>query len=534
MRTFCFFIMATMLMAMGPLFATGIELFNQPYDLNGSAYTSAWDPSVPVDYEVADNFGAVNMPFNKFVFYGVTALWDDVNVQWLPSPPLAVEPFKIKFYEYEEGWTEPIPGIYAPTTGIYTIRMYDAFGDGWNGGMLDVYVNGVLTLNDITLAAGTGPEDVTFAANTGDYITTVYTAGMWAYENWYQILDPELNVIATDGIPYTSPPTGLGTGPTYILYEPTWSSPSYSFNLPVTVTFIGPWSGAWNLYKFEAYLPQNIPMTEGWASAQIDIPSGSGVWFLWLNSSTGDDNSHQRMGAKSNPAFAYIASPNAPKEQLYNDLAFELWYEEPNVPVELSSFSAVLTAENLVKLNWVTQSETGVQGYYLYRSNTDVLDGATLVSPLIEAANSSEQHSYSYTDSELYEAGMYYYWLQNIDLNGNTDFHGPVSVNFSATGQEITPEIPAVTELKSIYPNPFNPTAIIPFSVAEKTNVGIRIFNTRGQLLRHFDLAERAPGNYQIAWDGKDSSGKECSSGIYYIVLNAGKDTFQRKAVLQK
>jgi len=129
---------------------------------------------------------------------------------------------------------------------------------------------------------------------------------------------------------------------------------------------------------------------------------------------------------------------------------------------------------------------------------------------------------------------MYYYWLQNIDLNGNTDFHGPVSVNFSATGQEITPEIPAVTELKSIYPNPFNPTAIIPFSVAEKTNVGIRIFNTRGQLLRHFNLAERAPGYYQVAWDGKDFNGNSCSSGIYYIVMNAGKETFQRKAVLQK
>ena len=129
MRTFCFFIMAAMLMAMGPLFATGIELFNQPYYLGGSAYTSAWDPSVPVDYEVADNFSAVNMPFNKFVFYGVTANWDD---NWFPSPPAAVEPFKIKFYQYVDGWTEPQPGIIAPTTGTYTIRMYDDWGDGWD------------------------------------------------------------------------------------------------------------------------------------------------------------------------------------------------------------------------------------------------------------------------------------------------------------------------------------------------------------------------------------------------------------------
>lgn len=204
------------------------------------------------------------------------------------------------------------------------------------------------------------------------------------------------------------------------------------------------------------------------------------------------------------------------------------------LPVELSSFSAVLTAENLVNLTWVTQSETGVQGYYIYRSNSEVLEDAILISPLVEATNSSEQHSYTYTDSELFEEGMYYYWLQNVDLNGNVDFHGPVSVNFSTTNEEITPEIPTVTELKSIYPNPFNPTAVIPFSIAKTAKVEIRIFNTRGQLLRHFNLAERAPGYYQVAWDGKDFNGNSCSSGIYYIVMNAGKETFQRKAVLQK
>lgn len=208
--------------------------------------------------------------------------------------------------------------------------------------------------------------------------------------------------------------------------------------------------------------------------------------------------------------------------------------DAPTVPVELSSFSAVLTAENLVNLTWVTQSETGVQGYYIYRSNSEVLEDAILISPLVEATNSSEQHSYSYTDSELFEEGMYYYWLQNVDLNGNVDFHGPVSVNFSTTNEEITPEIPTVTELKSIYPNPFNPTAVIPFSIAKTAKVEIRIFNTRGQLLRHFNLAERAPGYYQVAWDGKDFNGNSCSSGIYYIVMNAGKETFQRKAVLQK
>ena len=209
-------------------------------------------------------------------------------------------------------------------------------------------------------------------------------------------------------------------------------------------------------------------------------------------------------------------------------------FDDGTVPVELSSFTAVLTAENNVNLIWVTQTETGVQGYYIYRNVSDELEDAILVSPLIEGLNSSEQQTYTFTDSEIFEPGTYYYWLQNVDYSGDMDFHGPVSVVFSNADQEITPELPLLTQLHDVFPNPFNPTAIIPFSVAKSAEVDIRIFNSRGQLMRHYSLANRAPGTYQIVWDGKDSNGRECSTGVYYIRMDAGKETYQRKAVLMK
>ncbi len=533
MRRFCFFITATLLIGMGSLFAVPIQLFNHPYLLSGTAYTSAWDPNTNTDYEIADNFNDVNMPINKVVFYGVTANFEGTLI---PSPPDPIEPFFIKFYEFEEGWTEPDPGVLATSTGTYTVRLYDDYGDGWDYASLDVLVNGTLVLDNITLPSGFGPQDFTFPANAGEYVTTVYSGGEYPQENWYQILDPGAAVLRTDGDPVNQiAPTGIGSPSMFVVFPPTWSTPVYSFTLDVSSTYVEPWFGDWIVYRFEALLPSDVIMNEGWVSAQIDAVNGSGIWFLWLNSDIGDDNCFQRLGgSKGNSGLARIVSPNAPKDQISNDLGFELWYDEPNVPVELSSFSAVLSAEESVQLNWVTQSETNVQGYYIYRSNANALEGATLISPLIQAANSSEQHHYTYLDSELFAEGVYFYWLQNVDLNGNTDFHGPVSVNYSASSEEISPEIPAVTELQHVYPNPFNPNAVIPFSVAQTARVEIRIFNTRGQLMRHFDLAERAPGNYQIAWDGKDSAGADCSSGIYYFVMNAGKEIFQRKAVLQK
>jgi len=47
-------------------------------------------------------------------------------------------------------------------------------------------------------------------------------------------------------------------------------------------------------------------------------------------------------------------------------------------------------------------------------------------------------------------------------------------------------------------------------------------------------VGPKNPGYYQISWDGKDINGKACGSGVYYIIMKAGKQTFQRKAVLMK
>lgn len=208
--------------------------------------------------------------------------------------------------------------------------------------------------------------------------------------------------------------------------------------------------------------------------------------------------------------------------------------EEPSTPVELSSFTALVTSENFVNLSWVTQSETGVQGYHIYRSTSSVLSNALAVSPLIESLNSLEQQVYQFTDTELYEDGTYYYWLECVDFGGDVYYHGPVSVFYTTADDDPVPEIPLFTQLQAVYPNPFNPVAYIPFSIAEAAEVNFRIYNSRGQLLRSLDLGTREPGYHRIVWDGTDANGKACGNGVYYFIMNAGKDSFQRKAVLLK
>ncbi|MDY0151430.1 MAG: FlgD immunoglobulin-like domain containing protein, partial [Candidatus Cloacimonas sp.] len=207
---------------------------------------------------------------------------------------------------------------------------------------------------------------------------------------------------------------------------------------------------------------------------------------------------------------------------------------ETTLPVELSLFTAILTAQNKVKLSWVSQSETGLSGYYVYRSISNQLSTAQMISPLIQGTNSSEQHTYQFTDSELFEEGIYYYWLQSYNMDGSSEYYGYVLVNYSLTNNNDIPEIPIVTGLNCIFPNPFNPVTFIAYSLKESSSVTFNIYNSRGQLVRKIDNAPTEEGLHRVQWDGRDNAGKSCSSGLYVIRMLAGKQTFIHKAILMK
>ena len=78
--------------------------------------------------------------------------------------------------------------VYACT---HTCRITDTFGDGWNGGVIKIQVNGVDVLTNIgPTLPGAGPLDFTFSANAGDVIAVIQTtAGSWPSEMRAQILD---------------------------------------------------------------------------------------------------------------------------------------------------------------------------------------------------------------------------------------------------------------------------------------------------------------------------------------------------------
>jgi len=207
---------------------------------------------------------------------------------------------------------------------------------------------------------------------------------------------------------------------------------------------------------------------------------------------------------------------------------------DATLPVELSSFTANINSQGGITVMWATQSETGVNGYYINRATVNNLSEALRISSLIPASNTSQQQVYVYNDNELYEPGTYYYWLEIQDIDGVVSYYGSRSVTFGGNGNNGTPEIPLVTGIRSIYPNPFNPSATIMYELDQPANVNIEIYNNRGQIVRSFNLGQQEKNRYKLLWDGTDNSGSACGTGIYFVKMQAGKETFVKKAALVK
>jgi len=207
--------------------------------------------------------------------------------------------------------------------------------------------------------------------------------------------------------------------------------------------------------------------------------------------------------------------------------------ESETLPIELSSFSATVINNGKVRLDWITLSETGVNGYYLLRGRNANMSNAFVVSPLILATNTSSQTVYAFEDREIPESGTYYYWLQHEFMNGAITYHGPTIAEVT-DGSGNIPLPPTVTALNKPYPNPFNPTLNISYSIASPALVKLDIYNSRGQLVNSIFDGQKQAGNYITRWNGKDLAGNSVSTGTYFVRMSAGKYESTQKVVLIK
>jgi hypothetical protein len=202
---------------------------------------------------------------------------------------------------------------------------------------------------------------------------------------------------------------------------------------------------------------------------------------------------------------------------------------EQVTPVELSSFSATLTANLFVKLTWVSQTETNMVGYKVYRgTSANIADAEMLDIPMVPATNTSSSATYTVTDSNVLENNTYYYWLETIDYH-ETQFFGPTSVFV-----ESAPPVTNQTKIVKSGPNPFKigDTYNIQLDVKTGETGTVTIYNVIGQVVRTYSVT--GGSNQLVKWDGKDSRGNTCGSGIYFYKLSTPSVNQSKKIVVVK
>lgn len=94
--------------------------------------------------------------------------------------------------------------------------------------------------------------------------------------------------------------------------------------------------------------------------------------------------------------------------------------------------------------------------------------------------------------------------------------------------------LPEQYELSQNFPNPFNPSTTIRYSIPKTSRVKLTIFDVMGRELSTLVNDEHTPGTYQAIWDGKTAAGIPVASGVYFYRLEGEDFRMAQKMVLMK
>ena len=217
--------------------------------------------------------------------------------------------------------------------------------------------------------------------------------------------------------------------------------------------------------------------------------------------------------------------------------------------MEVNEADSMRTFDVSEKVRWATSidKENGVWDLELAIYNPNVNAQAALGFNLGGSVGST------HSDTTDWDAYAYYTWQPNIvdDPFGVPDNAGSPgdpgfenlksSANWAvlrfdsematAIGDKNTSAgVPVSFGLEQNFPNPFNPTTSIRFSLENKGQVTLKVFNTLGQLVTTLiDNQKYADGTYVVTWDASN-----LASGIYFYELSTQGMTQTKKMVLMK
>ncbi len=223
----------------------------------------------------------------------------------------------------------------------------------------------------------------------------------------------------------------------------------------------------------------------------------------------------------------------------YGEPGYEGWVEQPEICIVISDDNGE-TWSDIRYLN-ANPNDAIIDTTYHYDGNyalefegmlpVNVTLGDKLEILSNEPGNYHAKLHFAFFDDDIYgsstptSGGNLHYAA--IDLEFQEEWIDPVSINEET--------IPIVNFQLNNYPNPFNPSTTISFSIPEENNVELAIFNIKGQKIKTLVNDKYSKGDHSIIWDGTDENNKPVSSGIYLYQLKMdGKAIASKRCLLLK
>lgn len=143
------------------------------------------------------------------------------------------------------------------------------------------------------------------------------------------------------------------------------------------------------------------------------------------------------------------------------------------------------------------------------------------------------------TPTALYEEtlsllGVYQYFVRVNYMNVEGTPSDTLIVRFPYNSNPEEPIPGLVNNLNNNYPNPFNPTTTISFSLAKPGKTTLAIYNLKGQLVTNLVNGDMSEGQHHLVWNGRDAHNRSVASGMYFYALQSGNFRAVKKMLLMK
>lgn len=186
------------------------------------------------------------------------------------------------------------------------------------------------------------------------------------------------------------------------------------------------------------------------------------------------------------------------------------------LPVELTAFTVSLKGL-YAELLWNTATEVNNYGFEVERK---LIDTWAKIGFVEGAGTTNAPKDYSFVDKDL-NSGKYSYRLKQIDQDGKFEYSKEIEATVVAR--------PKSFALEQNFPNPFNPTTTIQFSIPVQSNVHIVLLNMLGRVVQEITNKTYEAGNHRVTLNAST-----LPSGVYFYKMQNGSFTNMKKLLLLK